>query len=188
MAPKDLTREDLEHYQRQAEVSNEKLVGVLKEVAQQFSTIAAQLLSLTKGIDELHKEQQHKHDSMKASITSDLANMLSTFSASCRTCHDGIKQCEAQISEAAKELYQRHRDTDAKVGNVTKQLDDMDKDHIKSRTLYTVIVGAFVGAATLVGVIIKSPSCYPPPSKEVQIKYVPVGELPRLQEKAREAK
>lgn len=170
-----LSRSDLEVYQRQTEAANARLIEVLKEVAVHFNTITNQLMLLAKSNEELlgamlervhhplHQSIRDHHESVKELVTLTLGQVIKELEKNCQTCMRQIQSNDAHIRGLFDDVLSKMEYTVKENTAVIKgRLDDKEKASIKNSTLYTLIISAFIAAATLVGVIVKAPICEPP--------------------------
>jgi len=175
-----LTRADLEIYQKQTEAANSRLIEVLKEVAVHFNTITNQLMLLAKSNEDLlgaMLERVHQplnqsirdhHEGIKEVVHTTLTQVSKELEKGCQSCikqvqenKESFKNLTANVIEKVSLSVKENTQT------LKNQLDDTEKNTIKGRTFYVLIISAFIAAATLFGVILNLPTCghqTPPPT------------------------
>lgn len=170
--PPPLSRADLEIYQKQTEAANARLIEVLKEVAVHFNTITNQLMLLAKSNEDLlgaMLERVHQplsqslrdhHEGIKEIVALTLAQVSKEMEKGCQSCIKQVQDNETRMQTLLDGVAGKVNGTvKAQTQTLQERFDKTEKDAIKGRTLYTLIISAFIAAATLFGVVLKSPSC-----------------------------
>ena len=149
-----LSKEDLEAYANAVEMSSQRVYGVLKDVAGQFSEIARQLSIIAKASEET----QETVIAQVKPVADNLKDHEKETIERCRACNAGIKEkitdsskiITEKIESSARDQIRTLTEMNVSVGTIKSKVEMMEKDRIKARASYAMIVTMITAVATLI--------------------------------------
>jgi flagellar biosynthesis chaperone FliJ len=150
----EITKRDLEdHYLRTRE-ANKEVVSVLRDVAVQFNTIATQLQQLARTQEDtlaalvdrvqgpIDTSIQYHHERVESSLDHGIEKVTDEISSNCQNCFQRLETITGKV-EDLKTLTEQ----------IQGSIGEQDKERIKNRTNYLLIIGAITALATLLGTL-----------------------------------
>lgn len=140
------------------------ILDLLKDVAIQFNCIAVQLENLARSNERiivtlLDRVQQP----LEAEIRNVIDRIREDLDRSQNTLQLWYKELTTNVSKngAAKldVLHQQCNGLSSSINSILSKLNEQEKNAIKSKTRYLLIIGAITAIASLITAIIKLPGC-----------------------------
>jgi ElaB/YqjD/DUF883 family membrane-anchored ribosome-binding protein len=204
----ELTKQDFELFFRSNQEVSDKVVIVLKDVAVQFNMIVGQLVQIARSEEDILNQLGIKTEKLGSSIKGQVSTLLAQVEKAVSAHQEATKhlvdgtvgratqqqasecqQCRAvasavkEFSEAALgETQELSENAGKNTQKLIDKLTDMEKQSIKSRTMYIVVIGtitAAIGMATAIVTLFSNANkAKPTPAYHIPINKAPASMKP----------